>query len=260
MEDIRAYRRNTLQGVYTMPANTCDQHTGSRFETSGVANFPPEGTRATPCYYGVASLPGRPNFNCTGTTKYGATILALGQGSRPFTFGTGAVHYVRLIGIEFGPDPTNSIGHLITPLVYALGSIDHIVFDQTWGHGNASDETQRFMLVGTAGTNQHQPYFLDRRLLLRLPLCQRSRLLHRCLGAQFWSQHHIRRRHVQDRQQLSRSVHRENWFRRRTGTAAPYDIEMRGNWLYLPQIMNPASPTYNGGIDGESQLCSQKHI
>jgi len=126
----------TFAGVFTLPAKSCDNLHWIIVRTSAPdASLPPEGTRMTPCYSGVASLPGRPSFHCASTQVVTAKIL--GGISGPISFASGANHY-RLLGLEI----TRSAGSgpnygLLRP----TGQADHIVVDRVWLHGTAQDET-----------------------------------------------------------------------------------------------------------------------
>ena len=51
----------TFTGVFTFPAKTCDDNHWVIVRTSAPDSaLPAEGSRLTPCYAGVSSLPGRP--------------------------------------------------------------------------------------------------------------------------------------------------------------------------------------------------------
>src|SRR5205085_9303632 len=110
--------------------------------------LPDEGQRATPCYAGVGSLPGRPQFNCTNPHKVMATIVDNAETDGPIIFRTGANHY-RLIGLEITRVP-NLRNPPVLVAVEADGIANHIVIDRSWLHGTVRDETQSgISLVGT---------------------------------------------------------------------------------------------------------------
>src|SRR5262245_31382969 len=56
------------------PQRDCSAGKYITIRTGGYASLPGEASRVTPCYAGVASLPGRPNFNCVSTTNVMAKI------------------------------------------------------------------------------------------------------------------------------------------------------------------------------------------
>src|SRR6185312_16831276 len=60
----------TFTGIYSLPAKACDALHWIVIRTSAPDSaLPPEGKRISPCYAGVASLPGRPSVGCTAPTK-----------------------------------------------------------------------------------------------------------------------------------------------------------------------------------------------
>src|SRR5579864_6173689 len=57
-------------GNFKFPAKSCDDAHWIVLRTSASnSDLPPEGTRITPCYAGVASLPGRPRYACNSATN-----------------------------------------------------------------------------------------------------------------------------------------------------------------------------------------------
>jgi hypothetical protein len=141
----------TFTGVFTLPAKGCDDAHWIIIRTSASdSSLPPEGTRITPCYAGVSSLPGRPSLNCKSTQNVMAKLLFASPSNGPILFAAGATHY-RFLGIEM----TRSAG---TGVVYSLasnvsgGNSDHIYFDRVWMHGTALDETNRGLMLGPSTT------------------------------------------------------------------------------------------------------------
>src|SRR3954471_20934825 len=133
----------TFTGVFTFPNKGCDDAHWIIVRTSSDnSQLPAEGSRLTPCYAGVSSLPGRPALNCTFVRNVLAKLVMNRRySSGPVIFAPGASHY-RLIGLEI----TRTAGG---GLVYALaspvgGSITRkIIYDRLWIHGTAHDETAR---------------------------------------------------------------------------------------------------------------------
>ena len=109
-----------------LPAKKCDdQHYITIRTDTPDAQLPPEGTRISPAWAGVASLTGRPQFNqpAGGPAKLMATILV----RRPSGVLVG--DHVRFIGIEWTSDPAANIGRMVT-----LDNSDHIILDRNWIH------------------------------------------------------------------------------------------------------------------------------
>lgn len=125
--------------VVTFPNKACDDQHWIILRTSAPDSvLPPEGTRLTPCYAGVSSLPGRPALNCASTTDVVATINYTGSagGSGPIAFAQGANHY-RLQGLEI----TRQVGGSYYTLVSQNRDVNKIFYDRNWIHGTAQDET-----------------------------------------------------------------------------------------------------------------------
>ena len=60
----------TFTGRFAVPAKNCDNNHWIIVRTSSPDSaLPAEGQRATPCYAGVASLPGRPPYSCSNATE-----------------------------------------------------------------------------------------------------------------------------------------------------------------------------------------------
>jgi Putative Ig domain len=140
-----------FSGAFTLPAKACDDQHWIILRTSAPdSSLPPEGSRITPCYAGVASLPGRPSFNCPSTQNVMPKLTFNGPGTGPILFAPGANHY-RILGVEI----TRAAN---TPVVYSLASmaphagssIDHIIYDRVWMHGTATDETTRGISLGAS--------------------------------------------------------------------------------------------------------------
>lgn len=117
-------------GVYVMksfPRKNCDDnhYITVRTDTSD-SKLPPEGTRISPAWAGVSSLPGRPPFAqpAGGPARLMATISV-----KPETGVEFGDHY-RFIGIEWAPVPDKKIARLL----FTNGG-DHLVFDRNWVHG-----------------------------------------------------------------------------------------------------------------------------
>ena len=141
-----------FQGNFKLPAVSCDDQHWIIIRTSTPdSSLPPEGTRITPCYAGVSSLPGRPSYSCSNPRKLMATIQLnqAGMINGPIQFVAGANHY-RFIGLEI----TRAVGvggtvNLIAMQDTTLGSADHIIVDRCWVHGTAQDETRRGIALGS---------------------------------------------------------------------------------------------------------------
>ncbi len=130
----------TFSGEFRLPVKSCDDQHWIIVRTSASdAQLPPEGTRLTPCYAGVSSLPGRPAYSCPAATN----VMARIEGLPPLDAHGQAVDHYRLIGLEI-THPTAAQA----PALLGLGvGSNHIVVDRCWIHGNATDGTQRGMAL-----------------------------------------------------------------------------------------------------------------
>lgn len=137
----------TFSGNFTIPNKRCDDSHWIILRTSAPdSSLPAEGTRLTPCYGGVPTLPGRPPFNCASAANVLAKIEFSGRGSGPIAIASGANHY-RFIGLEV---TRTASAASVNALIQFQGSADHVVFDRDWIHGTARDETVRGILLGAS--------------------------------------------------------------------------------------------------------------
>jgi hypothetical protein len=112
--------------VKILPSKNCDdQHYITVRTDTPDSKLPPEGTRISPAWGGVASLPGRPPFAqpSGGPAKLLATLVV----QRPA--GANVGDHVRFIGIEWTTPPSANIGRIL-----AVEHADHVIFDRNWVH------------------------------------------------------------------------------------------------------------------------------
>jgi len=137
-DTVQLQAGGTFTAVQPVPAKSCDDNHWITIETSGIASLPPEGTRLTPCYAGITSLPGRPSYPCPNPQNVMAKIIQTqGSGSGgALVFANGANHY-RFIGIEISRSP--NIGPIYDLVDFGgncSGCISSkVIFDQVWLHG-----------------------------------------------------------------------------------------------------------------------------
>lgn len=139
----------TFTGPFNLPAKGCNDQNWIVIRTSSPDSaLPPEGQRVTPCYAGVASLEGRPSYNCNNPTNVLAKVQMANTGNGPISIADGGNFY-RFVGLEI-TRPTGVKGSAI--LIGLAGTADHIIVDRSWLHGQAQDETRDgFSMAG--GTN-----------------------------------------------------------------------------------------------------------
>ncbi len=97
----------TFDSSFDLPSKACDDTHWIVLRTAGPeSNLPGEGTRVTPCYAAVSSLPGRPAFHCPSTQNVMARIAGSKGKNRIIGNDAGASHY-RLVGLEISDTGAN---------------------------------------------------------------------------------------------------------------------------------------------------------
>lgn len=231
-------------GRFRLPKKPCDDAHWIVIRTSAPDQaLPPEGTRITPCYAGVASLPGRPSYRCDSAKNQMAKIVFTGRGGPgPLSFSDGANHY-RLIGIE--------VTREVSPAsVVALASpdgpvaADHIIFDRVWMHGTAQDETRRgLFLSGTRYMAVVDSYFSDFHCVARTGSCVDSQAIAGGAGDLPMGPFKIVNNFLE--------AGGENLiFGGDRATSTPADLEIRHNHLFKPLIWMSEQPGFVGGVSG----------
>ena len=233
----------TFNGVFYLPAKSCDDAHWIVLR-SGAADsaLPAEGQRATPCYSGVSSLPGRPSFNCKSPQKSMAKLVYNKTADGPIILRNGANHY-RLIGLEL----TRVAGGRIAPTLIGVepgGLADHIIIDRCWLHGTAQDETQ--LGVSVNGTNYFaviDSYLNDFHCTSGTGTCSDSHAVAGGLGDHQDGPFKIENNFLEA---SGESV----FFGGGAATVTPADIEIRRNHIYKPWQWMSGSPNFVGGPDG----------
>ncbi len=229
--------------ILRLPNKNCDDSHWIIVRTSAPdSKLPPEGTRLTPCYAGVSSLPGRPAFQCSSTENVLAKIeFNKKGGSGPVILEPGANHY-RLIGLEV----TRAVSRAV---VYNLigpdkGTADHLVFDRMWIHGTPQDETVRgVMLAHARYVAVVDSYFSDFHCVAKTGACTDSQAVAGGLGDDPMGPFKIVNNFLEA---AAESI----IFGGGEGAATPMDIEIRRNYLFKPLTWMKGQPGFVGGIDG----------
>ncbi len=231
----------TFSGKFLVPAKNCDINHWIIVRTSAPDSaLPAEGQRATPCYAGVASLPGRPQYSCANPRNVMAKVQIQTQGNGPFKFATGA-NYYRFIGLEITrpagvPGPAR--------LMFGEGTVDHLVVDRSWLHGALQDETHNGVnLDGMTNVAVVDSYFSDFHCIAMTGSCTDS---HAVAGG------------VSDTQDGPFKI--QNNFLEASGEAvlfgggaatfSPTDIQILNNHFWKPWQWMKGNPNFIGGPDG----------
>ena len=162
----------TFTGKFIVPAKNCDSNHWIVIRTSSPDSaLPAEGQRSTPCYAGVASLPGRPQYSCSNPKNVMAKVQIHTQGDGPFQLAPGA-NYYRFIGLEITrPAGTPGTARLIS----GQGTADHLIVDRSWLHGLPQDETQDGVaLSGMTNAAVVDSYFSDFHCISATGVCVES--------------------------------------------------------------------------------------
>lgn len=234
----------TFTGTFLLPKKPCDDAHWIIVRTSAPDRaLPAEGTRLTPCYAGVASLPGRPEFHCISTENVLAKIVfPKKSGSGPIAFDDGANHY-RFIGIEVTREAQEaSIVNLVGPKEKT--SADHIIFDRVWLHGTAHDETRRAVFwSGTRYMAVVDSFLSDFHCTAVEGTCTDSQTIAGAAGDLPMGPFKILNNFLE--------ASGENiLFGGTAATQTPADIEIRHNYLFKPIIWMKGQPGFIGGNNG----------
>jgi hypothetical protein len=229
-------------GKFILPAKQCDDSHWIIIRTSSPdAKLPPEGTRLTPCFAGVASLPGRPDLQCASTENVLAKIEFTGNGNGPIRFETGANHY-RLLGLEITrDDSSNVVYNLFGP---EKGAADHIILDRVWLHGTPHGETVRgVMLSHVRFAAVVDSYFSDFHCIAKTGNCGDSQALAGGNGDDPMGPFKIVNNFLE-------AAGENIIFGGAEATSTPADIEVRHNHMFKPRMWLKGQPGFTGGADG----------
>ncbi|HEV7217897.1 MAG TPA: hypothetical protein VGN39_03400 [Terriglobales bacterium] len=239
----------TFRGLFRLPAKPCDDSHWIIIRTGASdESLPPEGTRISPCYAGVTSLPGRPDFHCASAQNVMSRIEFDGDGdSGPILFLSHANHY-RLIGLEVTrAKPELHMRNLIQPKD-PEDTADHLVFDRLWLHGTPQDETKGGIhLSGTTFVAIVDSYFSDFHCIARKGSCTDAQAINGGGGDAPGGPYKIVNNFLEASGECI-------LFGGAPGTTTPADIEIRGNHLFKPLIWKPGSADFVGGYTGDPYI------
>ena len=233
----------TFTGNFSFPAKSCDNAHWIIVRTNAPdSSLPNEGERLTPCYAGVASLPGRPPYSCSRPQNVLAKLVGAAGGNGPVVFLSGANHY-RLIGLEL-TRPTGTRGGPTLMSLDPGANADHIVLDRSWLHGTTQDDTQNgFRLAGTNYVAIVDSYFSDFHCTSVTGTCTDAHAVGGGTG---------------DHQDGAYKI--ENNFLEASGeaimfgggpaTVTPTDITIRSNHFFMPWQWMKGNPHFQGGDSG----------
>jgi len=234
----------TFTGQFIVPAKNCDINHWIIIRTSSPDSaLPAEGQRATPCYAGVASLPGRPQYSCPNPKNVMARVQIQTHGDGPFQLATGANFY-RFIGLEVTrPAGTPGSARLIS--ISHTGTADHLVVDRSWLHGAPQDETQDGMnLNGATNVAIVDSYFSDFHCIAVSGTCTDA---HAISGGVSDTQDGPFK--IQDN--FLEASGEAVMFGGGGATMTPTDIQILNNHFWKPWQWMPGNKPFVGGADGK---------
>ncbi|MBZ5612736.1 MAG: Ig domain-containing protein [Acidobacteriia bacterium] len=235
----------TFSGKFIVPAKSCDSSHWIIVRTSAPDSaLPAEGQRATPCYAGVASLPGRPQYSCANPSKVMAKVqMTPTVGDGPFQFASGA-NYYRFIGLEI----TRPAGSPGSPRLISIsgsgGTADHIVVDRSWLHGNPQDEVRNGVgLNGMTYAAVVDSYFNDFHCISGTGTCTDAHAIGGGLGDTQDGPFKIQNNFLEA---SGESI----LFGGGKAISSPTDIQILNNHFWKPWQWMPGNPNFIGGPDG----------
>jgi hypothetical protein len=231
----------TFTGKFIVPAKGCDANHWIIIRTSTPdSGLPAEGTRMTPCYAGVGSLPGRPAYSCSNPTNVLAKVEIAQPADGPFQLASGANFY-RFIGLEI----THPTGVKNSPvLISTQGTADHIILDRSWLHGNPQDETANgFGMNGGTYIAVIDSYFSDFHCIASSGSCTDAHAVSGGTGNDQDGPYKIQDNFLE-------SSGEAIMFGGGPATKTPTDIEILGNHFWKPWQWMKGNPQFVGGADG----------
>jgi hypothetical protein len=252
-DTIRLQASAAFTGVFTLPAKNCDDNHWIVIRSSAPdASISPEGTRISPCYAGVATLPGRPALNCASTQKVMATLRGSKSGG-PLVLASGANHYRIGPGLEITRSPGTGITYnLIAPQESAPA--DHIIVDRDWVHGTAQDETTRGLyLSGVTYAAVVDSYFSDFHCTAGIGACTDSQTIAGGLGNLPQGTWKIENNFLE-------AAAENILFGGGAGSTIPTDIEIRRNHMFKPLTWMAGQTGFVGGINNDPTKCVKFNV
>jgi hypothetical protein len=240
----------TFNGLFTLPAKNCGDSNWIIIRSSAPdSSLPPEGARISPCFAGVASLPGRPALNCASTQKAMATLMGSKSGG-PLVLAPGANHYRIGPGLEITRTAGTGISYnLIAP--QGPTPADHIIVDRDWVHGTAQDDTTRGLyLSGVTYAAVVDSYFSDFHCTAAIGACTDSQAIAGGLGNLPQGTWKIENNFLE-------AAAENILFGGGVGSTIPTDIEIRHNYMFKPLTWMAGQPGFVGGANNDPTKCAK---
>ena len=224
-----------------LPSKKCDdQHYITVRTDTPDSNLPPEGTRISPAWGGVASLPGRPPFAqpSGGPARLLATVVA----RRPEGVSVG--DHLRFIGIEWTTPPEANIGRVLD-----AEHTDHVIFDRNWVHpANGAEVGHGIGIVhGSHSIAVINSYISGLNCIARTGKCTDATGIGGGGGDEPISALKIYNNFVE-------ASGEDVLFGGSAATIVPTDIEIRRNHLFRPMLWKEGEPGYTPAASGNPYI------
>jgi len=232
-----------FSGRFVLPSKNCDDAHWIVIRTSAPDSaLPPEGSRLTPCYAGVASLPARPAYPCPTAKNVLARIEFPGKGTGPIEFASGANHY-RLMGLEITRSATEGTIYNLA-LVEPKSTASNLVFDRVWVHGTAQSETTRGLeLGGSTNVAVVDSYFSDFHCIAAAGACTDAQAIAGGTGPNPMGPYKVENNFLEAAAEVI-------LLGGAGGVGPPTDIEIRRNHFFRPLTWMKDDPGFVGSADG----------
>jgi hypothetical protein len=229
-------------GNFKFPAKDCDDAHWIIVRTSADDSaLTPEGSRITPCYAGIASLPGRPAFPCSSPKSVMAKLVSTAPNAPTVTLEEKANHY-RFVGLEITRESPDVVYNVIS--MAGKGTNHHLVFDRDWIHGTAQNETTRGIALGTSAyVAVVDSYFSDFHCVAVTGSCVDSQTIGGGIGDFPMGPYKIVNNFLE-------AAGETVIFGGGPATLTPADIEIRRNHMFKPLTWKPGSTGFVGGRSG----------
>jgi hypothetical protein len=242
-DTIQLQAGTTFTGPFTFPAKSCDDNHWIVVRTStDDSALPAEGSRLTPCYAGVSSLPGRPALHCASTKNVLAKLVMPTSGSGPILFATGANHY-RLMGLEITRVARTGIVYALSSVMNG-GTLNNLVLDRVWMHGTAQDDTNRGVWLG-GGTyiSVVDSFFTDFHCVSLTGACGDSQAIAGGVGKGPMGPYKITNNFLE-------AAGENVLLGGGAANSSPIDIQVSQNHMFKPLTWMKGQPGYVGGANG----------
>src|SRR5579864_38903 len=239
--DVIELQAGGVFNAFTLAAKHCDDQHWITIKSAGFANLPPEGARVTPCYAGIASLPGRAYPCSTARNVMAKVLLKVTSDQIKLT----NADHIRLLGLEI----TIKAGVGIVYRFVDGGTSYKTIIDQCWLHGDADsigDEANHGVFTDLSTyLAAVDSYFNDFKCIASIGTCTDAQAIFGGIGSPggAWGTYKFVNNFVE--------ASGENvMFGGGPATAAPDGMEIRRNDFFKPEMWMPSSPNYDGGVKG----------